>query len=334
MPAYRPLVLLPSAARVWPDTIDRMPGRSIRSVPLNRLRGSKVRLAPSVSVGRRARLSAGVEHEGHCAACSLQCVGEASRGRAPDHGSAAFAQALGSERRETIEIVHSAMTPPAPAAPASRSRMLKWREGAEHERPRQALSLSRRPRRSRCLGRRPERPARRQQRVGYRPAAVRPASVTRLVSRVCPALPRFPRLLTWVRVDPLSAGMRSSWCVRTCVPTSAETPIAGGSGAGVTGYASSTGTERVVERRRTVALAHHYREAESLSIREIRTVSGGRRRRSRRTSTTRRGRRRGRSRLATLACAGAAAPTPSRATARAMPTRNARAVIPARSGLL
>jgi hypothetical protein len=39
--------------------------------------------------------------------------------------------------------------------------------------------------------------------------------------------------------------------------------------AGVTGYASGAGTDRVVERRRAVALARHYREFESLSISEI-----------------------------------------------------------------
>ena len=53
------------------------------------------------------------------------------------------------------------------------------------------------------------------------------------------------------------------------MPTSAETPIAGGSVAGMTGYASSTGTHRVVERRRAVALARHYRESEGLSIKQI-----------------------------------------------------------------
>jgi AcrR family transcriptional regulator len=38
---------------------------------------------------------------------------------------------------------------------------------------------------------------------------------------------------------------------------------------GVTGYASTVGTDRVVERRRAVALARHYREFEGLSIRQI-----------------------------------------------------------------
>jgi len=37
----------------------------------------------------------------------------------------------------------------------------------------------------------------------------------------------------------------------------------------VTGGASSAGTDRVVDRRRAVALARHYRESEGLSIREI-----------------------------------------------------------------
>jgi DNA-binding NarL/FixJ family response regulator len=37
----------------------------------------------------------------------------------------------------------------------------------------------------------------------------------------------------------------------------------------VSGYALSAGTDRVVERRRAVALARHYREVEGLSIRQI-----------------------------------------------------------------
>ena len=37
----------------------------------------------------------------------------------------------------------------------------------------------------------------------------------------------------------------------------------------VTGEASTAGSDRVVERRRAVALARHYRESEGLSIREI-----------------------------------------------------------------
>ena len=50
---------------------------------------------------------------------------------------------------------------------------------------------------------------------------------------------------------------------------SGETPIARGSVTGVTGHASRAGTDRVVERRRAVALARHYREFEGLSIRQI-----------------------------------------------------------------
>jgi AcrR family transcriptional regulator len=38
---------------------------------------------------------------------------------------------------------------------------------------------------------------------------------------------------------------------------------------GVAGYASSAATDRVIERRRAVALARHYREYEGLSIRQI-----------------------------------------------------------------
>ena len=39
--------------------------------------------------------------------------------------------------------------------------------------------------------------------------------------------------------------------------------------AGVISDASSVGTDRVIERRRAVALAHHYRESEGLSITQI-----------------------------------------------------------------
>ena len=39
--------------------------------------------------------------------------------------------------------------------------------------------------------------------------------------------------------------------------------------AGVTGDVSRAGTDRVVERRRAVSLAHHYRAFEGLSIRQI-----------------------------------------------------------------
>jgi AcrR family transcriptional regulator len=39
--------------------------------------------------------------------------------------------------------------------------------------------------------------------------------------------------------------------------------------AGVAGCASKAGIDRVVERRRAVALAQHYREFEGLSIRQL-----------------------------------------------------------------
>jgi AcrR family transcriptional regulator len=51
--------------------------------------------------------------------------------------------------------------------------------------------------------------------------------------------------------------------------TSTETPIARGSVTGMTGEVSTAGTGRVLERRRAVALARHYREFEGLSIRQI-----------------------------------------------------------------
>jgi AraC-like DNA-binding protein len=51
--------------------------------------------------------------------------------------------------------------------------------------------------------------------------------------------------------------------------TSAEMPIERGSVIDVTGKPSTVGSDRVVERRRAVALARHYRESECLSIKEI-----------------------------------------------------------------
>jgi AcrR family transcriptional regulator len=51
--------------------------------------------------------------------------------------------------------------------------------------------------------------------------------------------------------------------------TSTETPTERSTVTGVTGYAPSAGTDRVIERRRAVALARHYREYEGLSIRQI-----------------------------------------------------------------
>ena len=89
--------------------------------------------------------------------------------------------------------------------------------------------------------------------------------------------------------------------------------------------------DRLTERRRSVALARHYREYEGLSIREIAD------RLDRSPPTIKAyfydptGRRHGRSRPVTKACAVVAARTRSRATARATPTRTARPAIPARS---
>ncbi|MGO9497688.1 MAG: helix-turn-helix domain-containing protein [Solirubrobacteraceae bacterium] len=54
-----------------------------------------------------------------------------------------------------------------------------------------------------------------------------------------------------------------------CRPTSTKTPIERGSLTSVTGEGSTAGSDRVVERRRAVALARHYRESEGLSVREI-----------------------------------------------------------------
>jgi hypothetical protein len=83
-----------------------------------------------------------------------------------------------------------------------------------------------------------------------------------------PSLAGFAGLLTSARLDP-PAGMRSSWWVRTCVPTSAETPSERGSVTAVTGYVSIAGTGRVIVRHRAVALARHYREVEGRSITQI-----------------------------------------------------------------
>ena len=53
------------------------------------------------------------------------------------------------------------------------------------------------------------------------------------------------------------------------MPTSTETPIERGSVNRCDGQGVSRGTDRVVERRRAVALARHYREFEGLSIGQI-----------------------------------------------------------------
>jgi len=68
--------------------------------------------------------------------------------------------------------------------------------------------------------------------------------------------------------------------------TSARTPPGGDTVARMAPNARTAVADRVVERRRAVALARHYREAEGLSIVQIATASVARRRPSRRTSTT------------------------------------------------
>jgi hypothetical protein len=93
--------------------------------------------------------------------------------------------------------------------------------------------------------------------------------------------------------------------------------------------AVSTAYDRVVERRRAVALARHFRDAERLSIVQIADRLG-------RSPATIKAyfydptgeRRLAPSRPATSACAGAAARTRSRATARGTPTATARACHP------
>ena len=99
----------------------------------------------------------------------------------------------------------------------------------------------------------------------------------------------------------------------------------------MTANVSCAVADRVVERRRAVALARHFERRRVCRSRRSPVCSGARRRRSRRTSTTRPVRRHGRSRPATRGCAAAAAPTRRRATARATPTRIARRAIRARS---
>ena len=89
--------------------------------------------------------------------------------------------------------------------------------------------------------------------------------------------------------------------------------------------------DRVVERRRAVALARHYREAEASRSGRSPTASVARRRQLRRTSTIRPATRRVRSRPATSVCPAAAARTPSRGTGRATRTRTARRATRARS---
>jgi hypothetical protein len=69
----------------------------------------------------------------------------------------------------------------------------------------------------------------------------------------------------------LGSGCSRRRCRRACASsgTSARTPIGGGSVVCMASEARPGVLDRVVERRRAVALARHYREAEGLSIRQI-----------------------------------------------------------------
>jgi IS30 family transposase len=96
----------------------------------------------------------------------------------------------------------------------------------------------------------------------------------------------------------------------------------------VTGTASTAGKSRVLERRRAVALARHYREFEGLSIRQIADQVG----RSPATVKAYFYDPTGETARAVKAryqgYAAAAAPTPSRATVRVTPTPIARRPTP------
>ena len=72
------------------------------------------------------------------------------------------------------------------------------------------------------------------------------------------------------------------------------------------------GYDRVLERRRAVALARHFREAEGSRSARSRSASAVRQRRSRRTFMTRQARRRARSRRAVGVCRGCGAYTQPR----------------------
>ena len=99
----------------------------------------------------------------------------------------------------------------------------------------------------------------------------------------------------------------------------------------MTPNASTAVADRVVERRRAVALAEHYREAEGLSIAQIADRLG------RSPATIKAyfydptGEKARAVKARYQGCAAAAARTPSRATARATPTRTARRATRARS---
>ena len=147
-----------------------------------------------------------------------------------------------------------------------------------------------------------------------RAARTSPTKRERPATRVCPGVPR--------RHDMLLGDRKPKDAVRAAT---ARTPISGSS---ITAHDAERlrGGRWVVERRRAIALARHYREFEGLSIGQIAQRLGGSAGEQDQgvLLRARRARRRGRSRSATKGCAAAAAPTRSRATQEATPTRIAR----------
>jgi hypothetical protein len=79
--------------------------------------------------------------------------------------------------------------------------------------------------------------------------------------------PRPKQVLDPLETDPGRVGRPAGASAPT--RASPETPIERGSVTAVRFDEPSAGTNRVSERRRAVALAHHYREFEGLSIRQI-----------------------------------------------------------------
>jgi hypothetical protein len=101
--------------------------------------------------------------------------------------------------------------------------------------------------------------------------------------------------------------------------------------AGVGAEAAGKSNDRVRERRRAVALARHFREAEGLSIAEIARRLGHSPAAIKAYFYDPTGEKARAVKARTSAYAAAAAPIPSRVTARATPTRTARHAIPDRS---
>jgi len=67
----------------------------------------------------------------------------------------------------------------------------------------------------------------------------------------------------------MARGKRAFGASAAGAPTATETPIGRDNVTEVTGKAYNAGSGRVLERRRAVALAQHFREFEGLSIRQI-----------------------------------------------------------------